>query len=51
MPTGGVQTGNGSTAGEQHLRLLALGGLLLLAAVVIDRVRRRRGEGAELDSR
>jgi hypothetical protein len=45
VPTGGVQTGNGSTTGLQHIWLLGLGGLLLLAAAISVLFRRRRVEG------
>ena len=48
VPTGGVQTGDGSTTGLQHLFLLTLGGFLLLAAAISLLFRRRRVEGAEL---
>jgi MYXO-CTERM domain-containing protein len=41
IPTGGVQTGGGSTAGLENQRLIELGGLLLLAAALVA-VRRRR---------
>ena len=51
VPTGGVQTGNGSTAGLQHLGLLTAGWLMLFAAAGMERARRRHCEGAELDSR
>lgn len=41
VPTGGVQTGGGSTSGLQHVGLLALGGILLLAAGLSAGLRRR----------
>lgn len=46
VPSGGVQTGGGSTAGLNHLGLLALGGGLLLAAGVSALLRRQAAPGA-----
>ncbi len=42
VPTGGVQTGSESTAGSPQVRLLALGGVLLLAAGISALFWRRR---------
>ena len=47
VPTGGVQTGEGSTTGVHYFWLLTLGGLLLLAAAINVLFRRRHAEGAE----
>ena len=41
VPTGGVQTGDGSTAGLREAWLLTLGGVLLLAAALGVAFRRR----------
>ncbi len=41
VPTGGVQTGGGSTAGMQHVGLLAIGGGLLFGAGGSALIRRR----------
>jgi hypothetical protein len=47
VPTGGVQTGDGSTAGLRDTWLLTLGGVLLAAAAISVLIRRRRPERAE----
>jgi hypothetical protein len=44
VPGGGVQAGGGSTAGLQDVRLLALGGILLLTAAIGVLFRRRLGQ-------
>jgi hypothetical protein len=41
IPTGGVQTGGGATAGLEHRGLLAVGVLLLMAAARVAFLRRR----------
>jgi hypothetical protein len=46
VPSGGVQAGGGSTAGLQHVQLLALGGSLLLAGAIGLLFRRRLAQGA-----
>ena len=46
VPAGGVQAGGGSTQGLQDVRLLALGGSLLLAATIGVLFRRRLVGGA-----
>jgi hypothetical protein len=50
VPGGGVQAGDGSTAGVQHVGLLAVGAGLLLAAStgVLFQRRRRLAQGARL---
>ncbi len=45
VPSGGVQTGGGSTAGVRHLGLLTIGGGLLLAAAMSTMLRRRVTRG------
>ncbi|GGB35425.1 hypothetical protein GCM10011492_27650 [Flexivirga endophytica] len=44
MPTGGVQTGGGSTSGTQDLGLFYGAGALLLGAGAVLTVRRRYGK-------
>ena len=46
IPTGGVQTGHGSTDGPEALPLIALGGVSLLGAAGVLVARRRLGQAA-----
>jgi len=50
MPSGGAQTGNGSTTGVEHASLFAVGGLAMLAgggALVVSRTSRRRATATQ----